>query len=395
MEVRPLGAGQLIVEVIAVGTELLIGQIINTNAAALGARLAEEGFDAHFQVTVGDNLSRLVSAIELALSRSDAVVLTGGIGPTQDDLTREAICQVTGRAMRRDHEHAAWIEGRLRAQKRSVPDNVLRMADIPEGADAMPNSNGVALGVALEHEGKWILAIPGVPVEMRAMLDDEVMPRLRRHAGHAAILHSRLLHTWGLGESEVAERLDDLFADTNPSVAFLIRDMEVRVRISAKAADQASAERLIAPIESEVRARLGAAVFAVDSGTVDALIVEQLSSLGWTLSTHENASLGQIGARIASQDGSETIYAGSVIFWQKGEPMTPPDADVVLTVGPIGSDATAGRRTTRTVGMTITTPLATTERIFEFGGDDERVRSFATIAGLHLIRITLASPGVS
>jgi nicotinamide-nucleotide amidase len=235
----------LIVEVIAVGTELLIGQITNTNASFLGARLAEEGFDAHYQVTVGDNLGRLAGAIEAALERSDAVLITGGIGPTQDDLTREAICQVTGRVMTRDPEHEAWIKDRLRAQRRSVPDNVLRMADLPEGAEAMPNSNGAALGVALHHRGKWLLALPGVPAEMRAMLDSGVLPRLHQSSGSSATLHSRLLHTWGLGESEVADRLDDLFATVNPSVAFLIRDMEVRVRISAKAGDQETARLLI------------------------------------------------------------------------------------------------------------------------------------------------------
>ena len=387
-----MGAWQLIVEVIAVGTELLIGQITNTNASLIGARLAEEGFDAHFQVTVGDNLSRLVSAIEIALSRSDAVVITGGIGPTQDDLTREAVCQVTGRVMTRDAEHAAWIQGRLRVQRRSVPDNVLRMADLPEGAEAMPNTNGVALGVALDHHGKWLLAIPGVPVEMRAMLDSEVMPRLRRSSGSSATLHSRLLHTWGLGESEVADRLDDLFAAVNPSVAFLIRDMEVRVRISAKAVDQDTAERLIGPIEDEVRARLGAAVFAVDTETVEGLIVERLDSLGWSLSTIERATLGQVGARIAHHDRSGTVYTGSVIAGRQPSDAAAPAADVVLAVGAIGGDASPGRRTTRPVEMTVTTPVRVTERVFEFGGDDERVRSFATIAGLHLIRIAIEIP---
>lgn len=387
-----MGAWQLIVEVIAVGTELLIGQITNTNASLIGARLAEEGFDAHFQVTVGDNLTRLVSAIEIALSRSDAVVITGGIGPTQDDLTREAVCQVTGRVMTRDAEHAAWIQGRLRAQPRSVPDNVLRMADLPEGAEGMPNTNGVALGVALDHHGKWILAIPGVPVEMRAMLDMEVMPRLRRSSGSSATLHSRLLHTWGLGESEVADRLDDLFAAVNPSVAFLIRDMEVRVRISAKAADQDTAERLIGPIEDEVRARLGAAVFAVDTETVEGLIVERLDSLGWSLSTIERATLGQVGARIAHHDRSGAVYTGSVIAGRQPGDAAAPAADVVLAVGAIGGDASAGRRTTRPVEMRVTTPVRATERVFEFGGDDERVRSFATIAGLHLIRIAIEIP---
>jgi nicotinamide-nucleotide amidase len=380
----------LIVEVIAVGTELLIGQITNTNASFIGVRLAEEGFDAHYQVTVGDNLGRLAGAIEAALERSDAVLITGGIGPTQDDLTREAICQVTGRVMTRNPEHEVWIKDRLRAQRRSVPDNVLRMADLPEGAEAMPNSNGAALGVALQHRGKWLLAIPGVPAEMRAMLDSGVLPRLHDSSGSSATLHSRLLHTWGLGESEVADRLDDLFATVNPSVAFLIRDMEVRVRISAKAEDQETARLLIGPVEEEIRARLGAAVFAVDDETVEDLIVDRLGSLGWDVGTIEQATLGQVGARIAEHDRS--VFAGTVIVGREDGEATAPIADVVLAVGPIGDEISPGRRITRAVEMTATTPDRATTRVFDLGGDDERVRSFATIAGLHLIRTAVESP---
>jgi nicotinamide-nucleotide amidase len=378
----------LIVEVVAVGTELLIGQIANSNATYIGARLAEEGHDAHFQVTVGDNIPRLVSALDLAMGRSDAVVITGGIGPTQDDLTREALCQVTGRQMTRDQTHAEWIRGRVSSQGRTMSDTVLRMADLPQGAEGLPNANGVALGVAMENEGKWLFAIPGVPVEMRAMLDAEVLPRLGRIAGDAAVLRSRILRTWGIGESRVADLLDDLFGSTNPSVAFLISDMEVKVRITAKAADGATASDLIAPIEEEVRNRLGDAVFAVDDETVERLIIGGLAARGWSVSTVEAATLGQVAGRIAAEDRNGSVFAGSLIGGRPGEGSAP-RADVVLSVGEIGADLDQGRRTTRPVEMTVTTPDRETSRAFEFGGDDERVRSFATIAGLHLIRIAL------
>jgi nicotinamide-nucleotide amidase len=372
----------LIVEVIAVGTELLIGQITNTNAAFIGARLAEEGFDAHYQVTVGDNLARLVSAIDGALNRADAVILTGGIGPTQDDLTREAMAAVAGLTMTRDEGHAAWIEARVASQTGSVNPTVLRMADLPEGAEGLSNANGVALGVALEHEGKWLFAVPGVPVEMRAMLASEVMPRLRRLAGEAAILRSRLLRAWGVGESRIAEALDDLFESANPSIAFLISDMEVKIRISAKAADTAAADRLLAPMETEIRARLGDAVFGSDDETVEKIVVQGLTAQGWTVATVEAATLGQVAARIALT--GEDVFAGAVVA--SGHP---PPADVLLTVGTIGPDLDPGPRTTRPVEMKVTTPIGATTRVFDFGGDDERVRSFATIAGLHLIRIAL------
>jgi nicotinamide-nucleotide amidase len=378
----------LIVEVIAVGTELLLGQTTNTNAATIGARLAEEGFDAHYQVTVGDNLDRLVAAIETALARADAVVLCGGIGPTQDDLTREAMARVAGRPIVRDEGHAAWIEKRIRARTGEVNPTVLRMADLPEGAEGLPNANGVALGVALQHEGKWMFAVPGVPVEMAAMLDGEVIPRLRALAGGAAVLRSRVLRAWGLGESKIAEEIDHLYQSINPSVAFLITDMEVKIRISAKAADEAGAEALIAPIEDEIRARLGEVVFSADDETVERIVVARLAERGWRVATNEDATLGQVGARIAQAD--PTVFAGSVVA-----PAQPggANAEVTLVVGPIGPDLDPGPRTTRQIEMTVETPAGVTSRVFDFGGDDERVRSFASIAGLHMVRLALESAG--
>jgi len=380
----------LIVEVIAVGTELLLGQITNTNAATIGARLAEEGFDAHYQVTVGDNLDRLAAAIEHALARSDAVALTGGIGPTQDDLTREAMARVAGRAITRDEAHAAWIGNRVRARSPEVNPTVLRMADLPEGAEGLPNANGAALGVALEHEGKWMFAVPGVPVEMIAMLDGEVIPRLRNLAGDDSILRSRVLRAWGLGESRIAELLDDLFQTANPSVAFLISDMEVKIRISAKAAGPEGAQSLIDPVEEEIRARLGEVVFGADAETVESIVVGRLAQLGWRMGTIEEATLGQVGARVALADPE--VFAGSIIT---GSALAggAPSSDVILTVGAIGPDLDPGPRTTRQVEMTVTTPAGVTTRVFDFGGDDERVRSFATIAGLHLVRLALEAAG--
>jgi nicotinamide-nucleotide amidase len=378
----------LIVEVIAVGTELLIGQIVNTNGAFIGAKLAEEGHDAHFQVIVGDNLARLTASVEQAHARADAVVITGGIGPTQDDLTREALCRVGGRRMTRDQAHAAWIEDRIRSQRGSVNPTVLRMADLPEGSVGLPNGNGVALGVAMEHQGKWIFAVPGVPVEMRAMIEAEVMPRLRRLTGEPAVLRSRVLRTWGMGESQVAEVLDDLFTSAaNPSVAYLISDMEVKVRITAKAVDLESAEALITPTEREIRSRLGEAVFAVDDQTIEGLIVAELAERGWALATVEQATLGQVGARVAAVPGATGVFAGTML--PGSSEAAAPRGDVVLAVGPIGADQKEGRRTTRPVEMTVSTPEQVVRRVFDLGGDDERVRTFATIAGLHLIRIAL------
>ncbi len=300
----------MIVEVIAVGTELLIGQILDTNSAAIGARLAEGGFDAHYQVTVGDNLERLSAALRTALGRADAVILTGGMGPTQDDLTREAICAVTGRAMARDAEHAARIRERILARSGAVVETVLRMADHPEGAEPLPNSQGLALGVAAEHDGRWIFAVPGVPREMRAIVDEEVMPRLRRASGKAAIISSRVLHTWGHPESRVAEILDDLYTSTNPSIAFLVSETEVAVRITAKGDDEQSTQALLQPVEEEVRRRLGPAVFAADGMTIVDVLSGLLADRGWRVAVGETGTHGEVAARLADRGG--TVFAGGV-----------------------------------------------------------------------------------
>jgi nicotinamide-nucleotide amidase len=375
----------MIVEVIAVGTELLIGQIVNSNVAYIGRRLAEEGFDAHLQVTVGDNLERVAEAIGTALGRADAVILTGGIGPTQDDLTREAICRATGREMSRDDEHAERIYQRIMARRGVVADSALRMADYPEGAEPLANTQGVALGVALHHEGRWIMAVPGVPREMVAMLDREVMPRLRVAAGKAAVLKSKVLHTWGYGESQVAEILDDLYAATNPSIAFLISDMEVRVRITAKADDEPGAAELIAPVEALVRERLGDVVFAVDDETCVDVITRLLDER--RLAVAEVATAGMVTHRLRVISG----FAGG---------MTTPGGNALdlahLARNQFGADVGLGVSAARLVEdsgqqasevtIAVVTGDGTHQRDMRFFGTGEQAWSYATSAALHVLR---------
>lgn len=385
----------MIVEVIAVGTELLIGQIVNTNASTIGARLAEEGFDAHFQVTVGDNLERMTHAITTAMARADAVLLTGGIGPTQDDLTREAICGATGRTMTRDEGHAAVIRERILARRGVVSDSVLRMADHPEGSEPLPNTQGVALGIALDHDGTWIFAVPGVPREMRALLEEEVMPRLRRSAGVATVIRSRVLHTWGAGESQVAERLDDLYASTNPSIAFLIADMEVRVRITAKAESAAEAEAMIAPVERLVRDRLGDLVFAADGESNLDVIGRLAADRGWTVAVCEIGTAGAVGSRLASHPsgvfaGAITLPAGqekAADLAERARAAFGADVGVGVSESEVVEDS---GDTASVLTLAVVTPETTTGDRMRFLGTGERARAYATIAALHHLRLGLA-----
>jgi len=379
----------VIVEIIAVGTELLIGQIINSNVAHIGRRLADEGFDAHFQVTVGDNLERLSGAITTALGRADAVILTGGVGPTQDDLTREAICHATGRGMRRDEGHARRIHERIMARRGVVADSALRMADYPDGSDPLPNTQGVALGVALRHGGKWICAVPGVPREMMAMVDLEVMPRLRTAAGKAAVIKSRVLHTWGYGESQVAEILDDLYEATNPSIAFLISDMEVKVRITAKADDDASVDALIAPIEAEVRRRLGGVVFATDDETILDVIGTALG--GRTVGVCEVATDGLVSHRLSAVGGfagGTVLPAGDDAEALADRAMAAFGADIGVGVsGAVVVDDTGEQASEIT--FAIAGPSGSQSSTMRFFGTGERARSYAVIAALHVLRKAL------
>jgi len=408
----------VIVEIIAVGTELLLGQIVNGNGAFIGRRLAEEGLDAHYQVVVGDNDDRLVDAVTTALGRSDAVILTGGIGPTQDDLTREAICRATGRQMAFSEEYAARLRGRWEATGRVMPESNVRQAEYPEGGLQLPNPKGTAPGIALEHDGKWIFALPGVPQEMQLLLDDEVMPRLRRLVGGPAVVKSRLLRSWGMSESQVAELLDDLFqASVNPSVAFLASSGEIKVRITAKANTDAEASRLIAPVEAEVRERLGARIFGSDGETIEVIVLGMLEERGWRLATAESATGGLIAARITSVPGASRVFVGSIVPYAtelKHRLLEVPTATLdgagvvseetaiamaegaarllgaevaVSVTGSAGPDEQEQPAGTMVIG--VHTPEGTAARTFQLPGDRERVRTYAGTAALQLVRLAV------
>ena len=396
----------MIVEVIAVGTELLLGQIINSNVAFIGRRLAEEGFDVHHQVTVGDNLARLVETIATAVSRADAVILTGGIGPTPDDLTREALCEVAARPMLRNEDHAAVIHERIMAARGAVPENNLRQADYPQGAEQLPNANGMALGIALHHQDTWLFAVPGVPSEMTLMVDEQVLPRLRREAGEPAVLVSRVLKTWGQGESHVAEVLDDLFASSNPSVAFLIDGMEVQVRITAKAENAELANGLIAPVEVEVRSRLRSLVFGEGDETIESILIGLLSARRWRMGTVEGVTLGTVGARLAAAPGGPAVFkgalavppgfahtldltdgsvSGELALAMADRAALLHDCEVAVAV----TEASTGdepNQPTRDVYVGVRTPQDTRARLFKMLGEGKRLRGFATTAALHTAR---------
>ena len=405
----------MIVEVITVGTELLLGQIVNGNAAAIGEVLAGAGYDAHFQVVVGDNPERIESAIVTALARADAVVITGGIGPTPDDLTREAICAATGRTMRFSAGWAETLRSRFAARGWAMPAGNLRQAEYPDGAELIENPKGTAPALALSHRDRLIFALPGVPMEMYELLTGEVIPRLRRARDVSETLVSRVIRTWGRSESRTAELLDDIYdRSENPSLAYLASSGEIKVRITAKAPDRAAAEEMIAPVAEEVCERLGRAVFGFDEQTIERRLLEMLEEREWTIGTAESMTAGMVAARITSTPGASRVFRGSVVSYATDlkERLLGVDPDTLA--GAVVSSRTAremaeGARTALGVdvgvGVTgaagparadepagvvfvgIATPEGAAVRRLQMPGDRERVRTYAATAALHLARL--------
>ncbi len=403
----------MIIEVVAVGTELLLGQIVNSNAAYIGAAIAARGHDAHYQQVVGDNLDRLTGSLQLAMSRSDAVIITGGIGPTQDDLTREALCAATGREMVESEEYAEQLRRWFEARGRTMSASNLRQAQHPEGAELLPNPRGTAPGLYLEHDGVKVFCVPGVPAEMEHLIDHEVMPRLDDHG--ETVLMSRLVRLWGRPESEVAELLNDLYVgSTNPSIAFLAGSGEIKVRITVKAADAATARALIEPMEKEIRSRLGDAVFGADDETAEKIVLDMLRARGWTIATAESMTAGLVAASLTAAPGaSDTVRGGVVTYWSesKGELLGVSDITRVVDATTAAEMAEGARRLfgaevavsvtgeagpepaekpVGTVFIGVSTPERTGVREMRMPGDRERIRSFAVTSAIHLTRLAVS-----
>ena len=303
-------------EIVAVGTELLLGQIANTNARWMSERLAAIGVDVLHHDAVGDNLDRIVDTLRAAAARSDSVIVTGGLGPTQDDITRDAIAVLLGVGMVRHPEIEELLREKFRAfGRREMPESNLRQADVPEGARYVVPSRGTAPGLVAELDGVRIYAVPGVPEEMVEMMEGTILPELEELAG-SSVVRSRVLRSAGIGESTLAEKVDDLFeGSANPTIAFLASSGEVKLRITAKAATAAEADALIAPIADEVLTRLGDDVFTTEDETLEEAVVRLLRAAGATMACAESLTGGGVGARITSVPGSSEVFMGSAVVY--------------------------------------------------------------------------------
>jgi len=411
------------VSVLAVGTELLLGQIIDSNSAWMGEELAAHGIDSLVQVKVGDNVGRIDVQLRRLLDDADAVIICGGLGPTHDDLTREAIAAVMGAPLVLDDHIAQVIRDMFESRGRRMPENNLRQAMVPTGASAIPQTRGTAPGLICPiggSGGKVVYAVPGVPHEMRDMMQRAIVPDLARRSGSTDTIVSRVLRTWGESESGLNERLDDVIAELEsagtPTLAFLASGWEgLKVRLTAKASSAAECAAQLDVWEARVRHELGDLVFGVGDDTMESVVLELCRQRGLTLGLAESVTGGLVGARLTGVPGASDVLRGSVVSYATEVKQTLLD----VSPGPVVSEsaaremaAGARERLGADVGLSLTGVAGPTEqdgqpvgtlfvglcgpgfddvREVRLPGQREQMRQFAVITALGMLRQSLAA----
>lgn len=304
-------------EIVAVGSELLLGDGVDTNSAHLSQRLAEIGVNVYRHSTVGDNPVRLRAMLAEACARADAVIVTGGLGPTPDDLTRDVVADLAGVSLERDDDLVAHLDRFFRQRGRPMPASNLCQADLPVGARVLPPV-GTAAGFALDVAGATVYCLPGVPREMVPMADAAVLPELAARAG-AQVTVSRLVRTAGMSESAVAEQLADVVTRLdvvgNPTVAFLASRGETRVRVTGKAATRPAALALLEPVVQEIVGLLGSGVAGLDEQGVEHAVARQLTLAGQRLAVAESMTGGRVCGRLVGVPGASTWLAGGAVVY--------------------------------------------------------------------------------
>lgn len=407
-------------EVVAVGTELLLGQIVDTNSSWIGEQLALAGIDCFLQTKVGDNWDRIATALRVALDRSDAVIVCGGLGPTQDDITRDVIAEVMGVALEEDEEVVERLLEMFGSRGRSMPRNNLRQALVPVGATRIAQQPGTAPGLVCPVGDRIIFAVPGVPYEMQEMVIGTVIPELRRRAGDTGVIRSRTIRTWGHSESGIAEmladRLDELDRTGTATIAFLASGIEgLKVRVTAKADTEAEAEAVVAAEVAEVAQILADYVFSIHDETMEKVVIDLLRERGLTLGIAESLTGGMIASRLVGVPGASAVLRGGVVSYAdevKFEVLGVPAGPVVseetaiamsegacrilgsdvsiATTGVAGPDPMEGVAP-GTAYLATTVGGVTEVGMVRFPGDRERVRQFCVITVLdHLRRRLLA-----
>ncbi|MFM2077556.1 MAG: hypothetical protein RJA49_1446 [Actinomycetota bacterium] len=410
-------------DVLAVGTELLLGQITDTNSQWIGEQLAAAGIDSLFQAKVGDNLARVETVLRRMLADADAVIMCGGLGPTHDDLTRDAIAAVMGVTLELDQGVADVIRHMFESRGRRMAENNLRQAQVPVGADIIHQTRGTAPGlicpVTVDGVAKVIYAVPGVPHEMKDMVERAVLPDLLHRAGEASVIVSRTLRTWGESESGLNERLDPVIerleVEGNPTLAFLASGWEgIKVRLTAKAGTHAAASAIIDRWDAEVRALVSDIVFGVDDDTMESVVLQLLRERGLSLGLAESVTGGLVAGRITNVPGASEVFRGSIVSYASevkfdllGVPEGPVvseaaaaamavgaqrvlGADVALALTGVAGPAEQDGMPVGTLCVGIAIGPDVTTRTLRLPGVRDQMRQMSVISALDLLRRTLA-----
>lgn len=303
------------VELISVGTELLLGNIVNTNAAYLSEKCADIGLSCYYQSVVGDNEERMTAVLETALERSDVVILSGGLGPTEDDLTKEVAAKVMGRELYMHEPSKQHIEAYFKRRNLEITENNWKQAMMPEGAIVVENENGTAPGVIIEGDGKKVLLLPGPPNELIPMFEKSMIPYLSD--GKAATIYSQTVKICGVGESKAETMIKDMIAgQDNPTIAPYAKNCEVHLRVTAKAENESEARKLVEPVVAELKSRFGDNVYTTDvDTTLEKAVVDLLAEHKLSVSTAESCSGGLLAARLINVPGvSDSYKAGYITY---------------------------------------------------------------------------------
>jgi nicotinamide-nucleotide amidase len=406
------------VEIVTIGTEILLGHIVDTNASYVARNLADHGVDVYAKHSVGDNAERLAAMLEGVLDRAGGAITTGGLGPTVDDLTKDAVARAVRKQLVLHEPSLRAIEERFKAFGRPMTENNRRQAYLPEGCVVLDNPHGTAPGfIALRDDGKFVACMPGVPREMRPMLQEKLIPWLVRRFGLREAIYTKTLHTVGIGESQLDAKIEDLFrALENPKIAVLAHGFRVDVKIMAKAESREQAEAMIEPVAAELRKRIGSGYYGDDETTLPGAIVRALGERGITLGTAESCTGGAVADEIVSVAGASAVFRGAIVAYAndvKTELLDVPET-TLATAGAVSEETAVamarGARRRLNAGFAISTTgiagpdggtpekpvglvwfaLALGEgeietRRLTFPGDRADIRERATVAALSLI----------
>ncbi|MBI5032363.1 MAG: CinA family nicotinamide mononucleotide deamidase-related protein [Chloroflexi bacterium] len=386
-------------ETISIGTELLLGQITDTNAVWIAERLSEVGVDLYFRTTVGDNVGRIVDAITHALTRADVIITTGGLGPTVDDMTREAVAKATGRDLVLDENLLTQIHERFGKWGSTMSENNVRQAYIPRGATPIENPVGTAPVFIVEVDGKYVISLPGVPREMKHLMETRILPWLREKTGGEQIILSKTLKTCAVGESLVDSKIADLENSSNPTVGLLAHPGQTDVRVTAKAPTRTEAEALIKEMEAKVRERLGDWIYGEGDETVEEVVARLLAAHNWRIAIAETNTAGKIAERLrARPEGTRIIKSAMLLdnvtelteenaatIAQQFRNVT--NADIALAVlGTTNSGQDMYAEDTGQSAIGVATASDTIHRAYTIGGISDQAQTWIAIRALDLVR---------